>query len=236
MSATSHQLNDKQLKFVELYIATDDAKQSYIDAGYSATGRSAQNAANRLLSHVGVKQLLQQAKNKAIETTIGEKLKATPATLERIELTAQRVLDEMAKLAFLDPRRVFREDGTLKDIHELDSDTAACVSSLEVEEQIEKGDDGSRVVTATRTKKLKFWDKRLALVDLGKRFNLWGDESTNGAALAFGELVRQAMQNALRNRLTARSIGGSGELILTGDAGVCGVPSSVEDASASPVH
>lgn len=232
----TQQLNEKQLKFVELYLATGDATQSYIDAGYGSRGRSASNAANRLLSHVGVKRLLQQANNKAIETACETKFQTTTQTLNRIELTAELVLDEMRKLAFLDPRKVFRPDGTLKAIHELDDDTAACVSSLEIEEDIERAETGDAVVTVVRTTKVKFWDKRKALTDLGKRFNLWGDESTNGAALAFGDLVRQAMQNALRDRLAARSIGSRGELILTGDAGVCGVPAAVEDAPAFAVH
>ena len=38
-----------------------------------------------------------------------------------------RVLTEYAKLAFLDIRKAFDEDGNLKPIHELDDDTAAAI-------------------------------------------------------------------------------------------------------------
>lgn len=54
-------LNPKQLKFVALYLASSNATQSYIGAGYSARGRSAGNNASRLLEHPGVKAALEAA-------------------------------------------------------------------------------------------------------------------------------------------------------------------------------
>lgn len=58
-------LNPKQSKFVELYLASGNATQSYIDAGYTATGRSAGNNASRLLEHAGIKAALEAATARA---------------------------------------------------------------------------------------------------------------------------------------------------------------------------
>ena len=53
--------------------------------------------------------------------------------LRRHQVTADRVIAELAKLAFLDIRKAFDEEGKLKPIHEIDDDTAAAIAGLEVE-------------------------------------------------------------------------------------------------------
>lgn len=50
----------------------------------------------------------------------------------RTEVTADRVIQELAKIAFLDARKLFSPEGSLKAVHELDDDTAAAVVSLDV--------------------------------------------------------------------------------------------------------
>ncbi|QJX01246.1 terminase small subunit [Frigoriglobus tundricola] len=64
----SRPLNPKQLKFVDRYLATGNATQSYIDAGYAGRGRAAENAASRLLGSVGVKAAIDGARAKALKT------------------------------------------------------------------------------------------------------------------------------------------------------------------------
>ena len=49
----------------------------------------------------------------------------------KLEISSERVLTELSKLAFFDVRRVFNEDGTLKAISELDSETAASIAGLD---------------------------------------------------------------------------------------------------------
>ncbi len=61
-------VNPKHLKFVERYLATGNATQSYIDAGYDARGKSAENAASRLLGSVGVREMIDAATAKACES------------------------------------------------------------------------------------------------------------------------------------------------------------------------
>jgi hypothetical protein len=59
-------LNPKQMKFVERYLATGNATQSYIDA-YKCSRAAAEASAARLLLHAGVKAALAEARNKAAE-------------------------------------------------------------------------------------------------------------------------------------------------------------------------
>ena len=46
-------------------------------------------------------------------------------TLVELDISAEKVLTEISKLAFFDIRRAFNEDGSLKQINELDGDAAA---------------------------------------------------------------------------------------------------------------
>ena len=54
-------LTEKQKRFVDFYIKTGNATQSYIDAGYSATSRKVAEAnARRLLANDSVKKWIEQ--------------------------------------------------------------------------------------------------------------------------------------------------------------------------------
>ena len=66
------------------------------------------------------------------------------------EHTQERVLEEVRRLSFSDPRKLFRKDGTPIPITELDDDTAAMISAIEVDA------DG-------RLRRIRLWDKNAAL-------------------------------------------------------------------------
>ena len=108
-------LNDKQQRFVDEYLKDLNATQAAIRAGYSA--KTAYAIAEKLLRKVEIQQAVQDAKK---------------ARSERTEINQDRVLQELARLAFFDPRKMFHGDGSPKAIHELDDDTAAAVSGLNV--------------------------------------------------------------------------------------------------------
>jgi phage terminase small subunit len=75
------------------------------------------------------------------------------------------VLQELFRLASFDPRKLFHSDGTVKNIHELDDDTAACIGGVETQTD----------TNGTVTRKVKIWDKNSALEKLGKHFMLFTD-------------------------------------------------------------
>jgi phage terminase small subunit len=137
----------KQERFVQEYLQDLNAKAAYRRAGYKPKSDGAAGAAaSRLLKNVKVQALLQTAKSERSERT---------------KITIDSVIQELARLAFADPRKLCRPDGTLKAITELDDDTAAAVASLEVLEEWQGQGEARRQVGVT--KKLKQWDKGKAL-------------------------------------------------------------------------
>ena len=111
-------LTAKQLRFCEEYLLDLNATQAAIRAGYSP--RTAQEQSSRLLSNVMVAADIERRQRERSART---------------DVTADRVLLELSRIAFNDPRRMFRSDGTLKPPGEWDDDTAAIISGLEVEER-----------------------------------------------------------------------------------------------------
>lgn len=117
--------------------------------------------------------------------------------IDSIGVTHHRILTEAAAIAFSDPRKLFNEDGTLKAIHELDADTAAALSTLEVEERFEgSGEDRKRVGSLHKVKR---WDKHKALELLGRYRRMWGDEAVKQEAPVgpgFSVTVQQIVRGA----------------------------------------
>lgn len=96
-------------------------------------------------------------------------LEASGELAHRAELAAagaklhtRLTLQEVARIAYNDPRNFFREDGTMKPPSEWSDDMAAVVSSLEIKEISAEGEGEARVIVG-RVAKLKFWSKIDAL-------------------------------------------------------------------------
>ena len=65
------ELTIKQQRFADLYIETDNATQSYIDAGYKATKREVAEAnARKLLGKYSVKKYIENRMNELQQNTI----------------------------------------------------------------------------------------------------------------------------------------------------------------------
>ena len=147
-------LTPKQKRFVDEYLIDLNATQAAIRAGYSPKTANEQGA--RLLANVSIAQTIQ---------------KAMQDREQRTEITQDRVLQEYARLAFYDPRKLFQPDGTPKPIEALDDDTAAALAGLEVREEFE-GTGQDRVFTGY-TKKYKLANKLGALDSLAKHLGLF---------------------------------------------------------------
>lgn len=89
-------------------------------------------------------------------------------TLKRLEITKERVLEEIARVAFFDPRKFYREDGSLKAVTELDDDTAAALAGMDIEEAYEHFSKG-QAKPVGQIKKIKLADKLRAL-ELSARY------------------------------------------------------------------
>lgn len=88
----------------------------------------------------------------------------------RTEISQYRVLTELARLAFLDIRKAFNEDGTLKALHELDDDTAAAIAGFDMAEMFSEGD------AVGVMKKFKLADKKGPLELLMRHMGMLNDK------------------------------------------------------------
>lgn len=138
-------LNARQQAFVREYLIDLNATQAAIRAGYSE--KTAAEQASRLLRNVNVKAAIAKAKQERAN---------------KVELTAERVLLEAARLALYDVRKLMNDDGTAKDISELDDDTAAAIIGISVTQ-----------VKDITTFKYSLADKNSALERLFKHLGLY---------------------------------------------------------------
>ncbi len=96
------------------------------------------------------------------------------AICEKLAITAERVLEEYGKLAFLDIRKAFDQDGKLLPIHEMPADVAAAIAGLEAEDQYEgRGEERERI---GRLHKIRLNDKKGALDSLAKHLGMFKPE------------------------------------------------------------
>lgn len=130
--------------FIEAYLSNGgNATQAAITAGYSA--KTAAQQASRLLRNVQVRTALDARRGTVMESA---------------KLTTEAVLNQLRQTLFFDPRKLVREDGSPKSLHELDDDTAQALTGLEIEE-IYDGTGKDRVYVGN-LKKFKWLDKNVA--------------------------------------------------------------------------
>lgn len=140
-------LTAKQEKFCIEYLKDLNATQAAIRAGYSEKTAAVIGAQN--LIKLNIQEFIQSAREKDANSA---------------EITRQKVINEYAKLAFFDIRKVLTIDGGLKDTTEWDGDSAAAIAGLESYD--EKEPDSGIVLGTVR--KIKISDKRAALDSLCK--------------------------------------------------------------------
>lgn len=108
-------LTPRDALFVLHYLRLENATQAAIECKYSP--RSAHTLGCRLM------------KKPAVVAAIAAR---QAKVYDEAEVDLGQVIREIKRVAFFDKRKLYREDGTLKSIHELDDDTAAGIASIEV--------------------------------------------------------------------------------------------------------
>lgn len=151
-------LTKKQEAFAVAYVKSGNATAAYRKA-YASSGMSeaAVNVeASRTLAHPKIALRIEALRAPALKASV---------------LSIERTLQEVARLAYFDPRTLYKEDGNLKRPDEWDDDTAAAVAQLEVLEEYQgKGADRELI---GHTRKLKLWDKNAALEKAMKHLGLY---------------------------------------------------------------
>lgn len=154
------ELTPKQARFVEEYLVDLNATQAATRAGYSA--RTANEQGCRLLANASVAD--------AIAAAQAERSRRT-------EITADRVVEELAKIGFAnmaDYMKATPDGDPYLDFSALTREQAAALQEVTVEDFKDgRGEDARDV----KRVKFKLADKRAALVDLGRHLGIFVDKS-----------------------------------------------------------
>lgn len=143
-------LTEKQQRFVDEYLIDLNATQAAIRAGYSA--KTADVQGSRMLGNVKVQQAVAEA---------------MAARSKRTGVNQDRVVLELAKLAFVKMTDVVDSQGRIKDT--ATDDDLSCIESIKYKESDnEFGGSAEREV--------KIFSKLKALELLGKHLGMWNDK------------------------------------------------------------
>lgn len=150
-------LNPRQQRFVAEYLVDLNATQAAIRAGYSA--KTAESQGSRLLSNAKVAAAVQAG---------GVKL------ARRLEVTQERVVEELRRIAMADIRNLFtwdEEKAAFIPSRDLTDEQAAAIASVESETIRTTNLDGS--VDVKIKLKLRTYDKKGALDSLAKHLGMF---------------------------------------------------------------
>lgn len=143
-------MTDKQKRFVEEYLIDLNATQAAIRAGYSP--KTANEQGNRLLTNVSVQTELNKQMAKRSKRT---------------GVTQDRVVRELAKIAFLDMTQVVDSYGRIR--NDATPEDRACIESIKYKSS--SGDQGESV-----EREVKVASKLKALELLGKHLGMYSDK------------------------------------------------------------
>lgn len=141
-------LTPKQKRFVDEYLVDLNATQAAIRAGYKST--NADTVAAQLLSKTWVSEAVKQAMNKREQRT---------------EITQDRVLQQLAKIAFADIKNTVEWDGNdirIRPSEEVDGTIIASITQTEIKGIV--------------SKEIKLNDRMKALDLLGRHLGLFNDK------------------------------------------------------------
>lgn len=143
-------LTPKQQRFVEEYLLDLNGTAAYRRAGYAARTDNA--------AAVGAAELL---RNPKVAAAIAA---AQAARSERTKISADRVIRELARVAFLDPRKVMNwgpAGVVINRAGDLDEDTAACVA--EASQTVTESGGSIRIKLCSKIQALSLLGQHLGL-------------------------------------------------------------------------
>lgn len=150
-------LSEKQRLFVAEYVRNGgNGAAAAVEAGYGVVG--AKVTASRLLRNPAVAahiSLGKERQNGRVEGIVGEDA-----------ITTERILTEVARIAYSDPIGALNEDGTPKKLSEIPEGTRRAISKIKVKVDGE----GASIV------EFSFWDKPKGLEMLGRRQGIFRDK------------------------------------------------------------
>lgn len=149
------QVTPKQQRFVEEYLVDLNASEAAKRAGYKE--KTARHQGSRLLTKANIQRLIQVKQ--------AERSQATG-------VTANRVVEELRRVALSDVRKLFDEQGNLKAMDALDEETAAAIAAVDI---VTASHDDAPIMV----KKVKLWDKGAALDKLMRHLGAYAPDKVD---------------------------------------------------------
>lgn len=146
-------LTAKHKAFADHYMRDPErsGRQAYKKVYPRSKDSTADVNSSILLKNTKVREYIAEIEKKAAEETL---------------VTNKRIIKEYARIAFLDIRKMFDENGKLKKITDLDDDTAAAIAGMDISTFMRQADDEEAFMEIV--KKIKSVDKKGALDSLAK--------------------------------------------------------------------
>lgn len=161
-------LTPKKAMFLAEYLVDGNGTRAAIAAGFSA--KTATVKASRLIREPEIAAAIDEQRARRAK---------------RLEVSADRVTEELAAMAFVNVRDFFDRDGNLKPLHELDEETSRAIVGMDVD-RVEttkmkttgEGKDSETIARKieTITRKIKT-EKLRSLELLGKKLGMFVDRS-----------------------------------------------------------
>ena len=172
-------LTPKQEKFCIEYLKDGNASRAYRESyNVTTTKDTTINVqANKILNNPKINLRLKE---------LGEK------HTKKNDVTAERIIKELAGIAFFDVQMLYNEDGTLKQITELSSEVTRAIHSTK--QRLEKL--GADKEDWAEIKEIKTHDKLKALELLGKTLAMFTDRQEHSGEISL--TFKNAMTKALK--------------------------------------
>lgn len=168
-------LTEKQHRFCVLYAANPNARAAYSQAFGNESAGAARTEGHRLLQLPAVKEFI---------STLRTEL------LAKFNVTNERIIEEYARIAFVDLAELYGEDGKMLPVHEMPEHARRAIAQIEVEELFDG--TGKDKVQVGFTTKLKLNTKRDALQDLARIQKMLVDRTEHDVSPRLAELMRAA--------------------------------------------
>ena len=180
--------NERQERFCQEVVNGKSPENAHAVAGYARNRSNAHILRRKKHIQERISELFE--KRDAIETT------ATAKAIEKLAITKEAILSELAKIAFAnmqDYMKVGPDGAPTLNFKDLTRDQAAALVEITVEEFR----DGRTDAREVRRVKFKLGDKKGALVDLGKHFGMFIERHEVGEPGEFARMSDAELSQAL---------------------------------------
>lgn len=183
MACMMEQAKQRHMRFAKEYVSNGfNATEAYLSVYPGATRKSAYTAGTMLLNRPLVKKIIKDAQDKA---------------MSKLEVTTERIMQELARIALVDIGDLLNEDGGLRKISDIPEDARRALAGLEIVELYEKA-DGEKLSVGD-IKKIKLEGKTRALELLGKCHGMFTDNVNLSGSVSLSKIVSDLEEVAYGN-------------------------------------